>query len=54
MSQDDDANIIDDCARLQKYIVELAERFGCEITNKQEVLRDIDDTAEYLQSQQAM
>ncbi|WP_058893339.1 hypothetical protein [Campylobacter iguaniorum] len=49
---EDDTDVIADCARLQKYIIELAEQFGCEITNKQEVLQDIDDTVDYLQSKE--
>lgn len=35
------------CVVLQKYIIKLAESFGCEIPNKQAVLESIDSDLEY-------
>lgn len=36
---------IKDCYRLQKAIIELAKQFGCEISNKDEVLDNIKEQA---------
>lgn len=39
-------DIVCDCVDLQKYIIELAEQFGCEISNKEEVLSNLDEYKE--------
>ena len=40
---DESEEVIAECARLQKYIIELADEFGCEITNKEDVIKSIED-----------